>query len=61
MPDRVGKKNGSSWRTWSYLARDFVGVVHTMLKHAMKNAEKRKQSIAAINLEHDFGVTNDSV
>ena len=40
MPDRLGKKNGPSWRTWSYLARDFVGVVHTMLKQAMKNAEK---------------------
>ena len=31
MPDRFGKKNGPSWRTWSYLAKDFVGVVHTML------------------------------
>ena len=28
MPDRFGKKNGPSWRTWSYFARDFVGVVH---------------------------------
>ena len=28
MPDRFGKKNGLSWRTWLYLARDdFVGVV----------------------------------
>ena len=32
MPDRFGKKNGPSWRTWSYLARDFVGVVHAVLK-----------------------------
>ena len=59
MPNRFGKKNGPSWRTWSYLARDFVGVVHTMLKQAMKNAEKRKQPIAATNLQHDFGVTNE--
>ena len=59
MPDRFRKKNGPSWRTWSYLARDFVGVVHTMLKQAMKNAENRKQPIAATNLHHDFGVTNE--
>ena len=59
MPDRFGKKNGPSWRTWSYLARDFVVVVHTMLKQAMKNAENRKQPIAATNLQHDFGATND--
>ena len=30
------------WRTWSCLARDFVGVVHTVLKHAMKRAENQK-------------------
>ena len=40
MPDRFGKKNGPSWRTWSYLARDFVGVVHATLKQAMKAAEE---------------------
>ena len=58
MPDRFGKKNGPSWRTWSYLARDFVGVVHTVLKQAMKKAGNRKQPTAATNLQHDFGVTN---
>ena len=59
MPDRFGKKNSPIWRTWSHLARDFVSVVHTMLKQAMKNAEKRKQPIAATNLQHDVGVTNE--
>ena len=59
MPDRFGKKNGPSWRTWSHLARDFVGVVHAGLKQAMKNAEKRKLPIAVTNLQHDFGVTNE--
>ena len=59
MPDRIGKKACPSWRTWSYLARNFVGVVHTMLNQAMKNAENRKQPIAATNLQHDFGVTNE--
>ena len=59
MPDRFGKKNSPSWRTWSYLARDFVGVVHTALKEAMKNAENRQQPTAATNLQHDFGVTNE--
>ena len=59
MPDRFGKKNGPSWRTWSYLARDFVGVVHTALKEAMKNAENRQHPIAATHLQHDFGVTNE--
>ena len=49
MPDRFGKKNGPSWITWSYLVRDFVGVVHATLK----------QAIAATNLQHDFGVTNE--
>ena len=28
MPDRFGKIKGTSRKTWSYLARDFVGVVH---------------------------------
>ena len=59
MPDRFGKKNGPSLRTWSHLVRDFVGVLHTTLKQAMKNAETRKQPIAATNLQHDFGVTNE--
>ena len=45
MPDRFGKKTGPSWRTWSYLARDLVGVVHTALKQAMKNAENQKHPI----------------
>ena len=48
MPDRFGKK--PSWRTWSYLARDFVGVVHVALKQAMKAAEKEKQPIAVTHL-----------
>ena len=39
MPDRFGQKTSPSWRTWSYLARDVVGVVHTVLKTAMRNAE----------------------
>ena len=43
MPDRFGKKNGPSWRTWSYLARDLVGVVHATLKQAMNAAENQKQ------------------
>ena len=30
--DRFRKKNAPSWRTWSCLARDFVGVVHVALK-----------------------------
>ena len=59
MPDRFGKKNGPSWRTWSYLARDFVGMVHGVLKQAMKTAENRKIPIAVTNLQHDFGVTNE--
>ena len=59
MPDRFGKNNGPSWRTWSHLARDFVGVVHAGLKQAMKNAEKRKLPIAVTNVQHDFGVTNE--
>ena len=58
MPDRFGKKNGPSWRTW-YLARDFVGMVHGVLKQAMKTAENRKIPIAVTNLQHDFGVTNE--
>ena len=61
MPDWFGKKNGPSWRTWSFLARDFVGAVRTVRKQAMKKAENRKQPIAATNLQHDFGVTNEVV
>ena len=59
MPDRFGKKNGPSWRTWSYLARDVVGVVHAGLQQAMKNAENRKLPIAVTNLQHDFGMMNE--
>ena len=59
MPDRFGKKNGPSWRTWSYLARDFVGVVHVALKQAMKSAENQKQPISVTHLQHEMGVTNE--
>ena len=59
MPDRFGKKNGPNWRTWSYLARDFVGVVHAALKQAMKAAENQKQPIAVTHLQHEFNVTNE--
>ena len=55
MPDRFGKKNG----TWSYLARDFVGVVHVALNQAMKAAENQKQPIAVTHLQHEFNVTNE--
>ena len=41
MPDHFGKKTRPSWRTWSYLARDFVGVVHAARKQAIENAETR--------------------
>ena len=58
-PDRFGKKNGPSWRTWLYLARDFVGVVHVALKQAMKAAENQKQPIAVTQLQHEFNVTNE--
>ena len=56
--DRFGKKSGPSWRTWSYLARDFVGVVHVALKQAMKAAENQKQSIVVTHLQHELKVTN---
>ena len=59
MPERFGKKNGLSWRTWSYLARDFVGEVRAVLKQAMKTAENRKLPIAVTHLQHDFEVTNE--
>ena len=59
MPDRFGKKNGLSWRTWSYLAGDFVGAVHATLKQAMKAAENQKQPIAGTHLQHEFNVTNE--
>ena len=42
------------------LAKRLRRVVHTVLKQAMKNAENRKQPIAATNLQHDFGVTNET-
>ena len=56
--DGFGKKSGPSWRTWSYLAKDFVGVVHSALKHAMENAERRKHPICVSNLQ-DFGVSKE--
>ena len=59
MPDWFGKKNGLSWRTWSYLARDFVGVVHATLKQAMKAPENQKQLISVTHLQHEFNVTNE--
>ena len=58
MPDRFGKKCGPSWRTWSYLARDFAGVAHPALKQAMKTVEKERQPITAQD-NTDFGVTMD--
>ena len=59
MPDRFGKKNCPSWRTWSFLARDCVGVVHATLKQAMKAAENQKQPISVTHLQHEFTVTNE--
>ena len=59
MPNRLGKKNGLSWRTWSYLARDFVGVVHMALEQAMNGAENQKQPISVTHLQHEFNVTNE--
>ena len=59
MPDGFGKKNGPSWRAWSCLARDIVGVVHEALKQAMKAAENQRQPIAVTHLQHEFGVTNE--
>ena len=56
-PDPFGKKNGPSWRTWSFLARDFVGV-HVALKQSMKAAESQKQPIAVTHFQHEFNVTN---
>ena len=49
VPDRFGKKSGPSCRTWSYLARDFVGLVHSAPKQATKNAEIRKQPMKSCN------------
>ena len=54
MPDQFGKKNGPSRRTWSYLARDFVGAVH--------GDEERREQEAAVSVTHlqlEFGVTNE--
>ena len=59
MPDRFGKKTSPSWRPWSYLANDFVGVIHRVVKQARKNAENQKQPISVTHLQHEFGVTNE--
>ena len=59
MPDRFGKKNGPVGEQWSYLARDFVGVVRAALKQAMKTAENPKQPISLTHLQHEFNVTNE--
>ena len=59
MPDRFGKKNDPSWRTWSYGERLRVGVVHVALKQAIKTAENQKKSIAVTHFQHEFGVTNE--
>ena len=56
MPDRFGKKCGPSWRTWSYLARDFAGVPHPALKQATKTVEKERQPITVQDIT-DFGET----
>ena len=58
MPDRFGKKSGSSWRKRSYLAKDIAGVAHPTLKQAMKNSENRKQPIPEQDIQ-DFGPTTE--
>ena len=50
IPDRFGKKNGPSWRTWSYVARDFVGFVHSAPKTG--NEECGKNRAADLRVEH---------
>ena len=59
MPDQFGMKHGPSRRTWSYLARDFVGVVHVALKQAMKAEANQKQPIAVTHLQHELNVINE--
>ena len=59
MPDLFGKKNGPSWRTASYLERDFVGVVHATLNQAMKVAENQRQPISVTHFQDEFNVTNE--
>ena len=39
-PDWFGKTSGPSWRTWSYSARDFAGVVPSALKQAMQTGSQ---------------------
>ena len=58
MLDQSGKKNGPSWRTWSYLGerlrrRDMA------LEQAMNGAENQKQPISVTHLQHEFNVTNE--
>ena len=48
IPGPLGKKSGPG--TWSYLARDFVGLVHSVLEQALKNAGNRKQPTSASNI-----------
>ena len=55
MPDRLGRKSGPSWRTWSCLARDCVGAVRSALTLVMNSAANRKQAISMSN-HQDFGV-----
>ena len=58
MPGRCGKKNGPSWRTWSYMARDVAREVHSALKQAMKNADNGKRPFSVGNLQ-DLGVLKE--
>ena len=55
-----GEERSSERRTGrSYVARDFVGVVHAALKQVMKTAENPKQPTAVTHPQHEFGVTNE--
>ena len=58
VPDWFGKNKGPSWRIWSCLAGNFVGVVHATQKQAMKAGENQKQPIAVTHLQHENKVTN---
>ena len=55
----IWQENPSELENWSYLARDFVGVVHRIQKQAMKNAENQRQRVSVTHLQHEFGETNE--
>ena len=50
-PERFGKDHGPQWRSWSYMARDYISIFDFNLKKVLGQVELSKEPIGADQTE----------